>query len=149
MEEEQDQINRTKSTALEQNLYTEIAANDPVVNDIETVGRDESLYEKLMKYSFFVQRYGVFIKNTTSYVHPSALFFTFLVILSLFVVIATKMMKLNSVYQCCSTIFISQDDPLYKQFDIVAPDEKSIYVVQDYKSWSNRDDQTATQLFPL
>ena len=76
------------------------------VNDINTVGRKKSFKERIMTYSMFGLRFGVYIENSIMYVGPMAVIFTLISAFLLLYVVIVKMALLGKVEFCCNFVML-------------------------------------------
>ena len=104
---------------------------------IESVGKKETWMDRMSKFSLFAMGFGVYVYNSTKVVHPSAIFFSAIVMLFTLGIINYKLRKLGSVLFCCSTTYLSSDDPLMNNYSFVIPTGPESYVGQQYNSTMN------------
>ena len=80
-----------------------------------------SFLQKLTKYSLFSIVCGMFVHGSILASHPVTVIFTLIVLVGVCGILGTNIMKLGTVYSCCSTFLITHGDPILENYDIVVP----------------------------
>lgn len=91
-------------------LVTEPTHKEEEINDFSS---KETIVEKLSPFSMYQLRFGVFIKNTTTFVNKVGLLGTMISLAILFVTVYEYYFQIGDVRSCCNQSYLNAEDALF------------------------------------